>query len=139
MCDATEFKLCTCGGKKLSKKKIDWVLIQKGESIPPEQIRGMFSAPPELTLHQTTIQAVIENKLNESNCFDFDYEPQEGDFLEVCANPSRTVWYFFEFTHNNWCRIDYNPHLCTEKQFKKQKKGYYTPKLDLLVPPHSEA
>lgn len=80
MCDVNgPFKLCTCDSN-VYRTKPHWVLhrfIQNKEEI---FVVGQFKFPDPF---ETISIRSLKRRLNSVNVFDFEYEPQEGDFLEL--------------------------------------------------------
>ena len=81
MCDLNgPFKVCTCESIA-DRSKPHWVLhrtlIQKDEN---NFIIGMLIGPNPYELY---LSKNLKKRLNSCNVFDFEYQPQEGDCLEL--------------------------------------------------------
>lgn len=77
MCDVSDgFRLCTCPGGA----EPDWLLFRRGspDRGPLELMRGFSPIPTE---DDELRKLFIVDGLEEGGCFDFDYEPADGDVL----------------------------------------------------------
>lgn len=85
MCDINgPFHLCTCESA-VDRSKPHWVLHRQLRSRKKIEIMGEFSIPdPYTTISERSLQC----RLNSVNVFDFDYKPEEGDYLELFLNPT---------------------------------------------------
>ena len=84
MCDVNgPFKLCTCS-TKVDRRKPHWILHRHIQSREKLEMMGEFSTPDPYTVIS---ERSLQRRLNSVNVFDFDYEPEEGDFLELFLNP----------------------------------------------------
>lgn len=102
MCDLTKgFKLCTCAGEILKPEDIDWSLQRKDESLPILHVKGKASIP-EFTNKEEELKQNIIELLNKENCFDFDYQVQEGDFLKIRIDKGNNRWAAFRFLKGEW-------------------------------------
>lgn len=102
MCDFHQgFKLCTCDGEQLLEAEIDWKLNRINKSIPIKHRRGRAAIPRFTNQEQTTKESILEF-LNLNNCFDFDYEPQENDFLRIRIHKKNDRWAAFRFVRGTW-------------------------------------
>lgn len=62
----------------------------------------------------------ILSELNERNCFDFDYHPQEGDNLELWTEPRRNYAPMsFIFKENQWTISQYNGFTDKTEEFDR--------------------
>ncbi|MCP4520303.1 MAG: hypothetical protein GY827_01180 [Cytophagales bacterium] len=97
MCSIEEgFKLCTCGEEKeLATEKIIWELRRVNPEKPQRVIRGKIAARNFSEKEQNEIK-FIESELNTRNCFDFDYIPQENDYLIVIIDNKQKYTYSFK-------------------------------------------
>jgi hypothetical protein len=121
MCDLDkEFKLCTCNALQLLFHQVGWVLHRKTIEGPSKVIKGMAPAKEILTGTETYIKKVIVEQLNSRNCFDFDYEPIDGDFLEVKVGDK---WHGFSCSKGNWTEITNHPYNTWREHLKKLKRG----------------
>ena len=73
-----EFKLCTCS-KKIDKSKPYWVIerLIKDENKISEIYIGMHGGE-----YLKNIDSILD-KLNNGNPFDFEYNPENNDILEL--------------------------------------------------------
>lgn len=93
MCElANDLKLCTCDAETLSDP--DWVLERKDGSIAPEHLRGRALTPRFSDEEKLCIDA-LRAALDDSECFDFEFEAREGDVLSL-----RTSGHKFRFRHS---------------------------------------
>lgn len=117
MCDTgKEIKLCTCmpngivkvvhhkKSRKFKNKQRDvytWTLYKYVEYANCG-MDGMVILPKDiLTENLTTEIMLIE--LNNKNCFDFDYEPNEGDNLKILSPEKYTREHLsFIFRDGKW-------------------------------------
>lgn len=85
MCDINSpFHLCTCESA-VDRSKPHWVLHRQLQSGEKNEIMGIFSEPDPYT---TISERSLQRRLNSVNVFDFDYKPEEGDYLELFLNPT---------------------------------------------------
>ena len=84
MCDVNgPFKLCTCDSD-LDRKKPHWILHRIIQSREVINVMGLFYQPePYIIISLRS----LKRRLNSINVFDFDYIPQDGDFLELFVSP----------------------------------------------------
>ena len=64
--------------------------------------------PSEMLSKDITAELFVK-ELNKRNCFDFDYELQDGDSLEILKDGSHANFFSFIFKNNNW-EIDWYFH-----------------------------
>lgn len=84
MCDVNgPFKLCTCNSD-VDKSKPHWILHRHIQSKEVLRAVGLFNFPDPF---ETISIRSLKRRLNSINVFDFEYEPQEGDFLELFFAP----------------------------------------------------
>ena len=84
MCDVNgPFKLCTCGSK-VDKLKPYWILHRYLQSKEEYQLLGQFYLPNP---YDKISSRSLKRRLNSVNVFDFEYDPQEGDYLELYITP----------------------------------------------------
>lgn len=80
MCDLNgPFKLCTCDSE-IDRTKPHWALHRFLENKTELHVLGEFSNP---NLYDRYIIKKIKKRLNTYNVFDFEYTPNEGDYLEL--------------------------------------------------------
>lgn len=102
MCDLTkEFILCSCGGEQLPADKIGWILQRRNSQMEIEYVKG-DPAQNILTSGEKHTKTTIAQRLNSSNCFDFEYTPKEDDFLQIRTGTGKFNWYAFRFVKGKW-------------------------------------
>ena len=73
MCSLNDgFRLCTCGGDQ----DADWVLQRLDASLQEQHLRGKAMMPR----FDKSAESILA-QLRQRNCFDVDYQPQDGDVL----------------------------------------------------------
>lgn len=129
MCDFNDgFILCKCNDRKTivhnrksRRNKVDeskeytWILNKYLGKSDETEI-GRYSMPDNDLRHGLTSLFVL-NELNNKNCFDFDYFPNEGDNLKLINTHSQNRIEFI-YRNGNWTEDHYSPfnHVC-EKIF----------------------
>ena len=105
MCDINgPFKLCTCESD-VDRTKPHWVLHRFIQSKEEFQVMGLFSILDSYDL--VSLQS-LKRRLNTVKVFDFEYEPMEGDLLELYLEPEWEEWFELrpnfelEFTKGKW-------------------------------------
>lgn len=104
MCDVNgPFKLCTCDAS-VDKTKPHWILHRYIQSKEVLLGVGQFNFPDPF---ETISIRSLKRRLNSINVFDFEYEPQEGDFLELYFAPEIDEEeilpdYEIEFSKGKW-------------------------------------
>ena len=73
-------KLCTCAADQVDKERC-WRLFRVDPG-PRDVIEGMI-VPPELTELSMYLEGKFLEDLNKENVFDFEYEPKDGDVIEI--------------------------------------------------------
>ena len=102
MCDFNnDFKLCTCSGEKLKEDEIGWYLQRKNKKLPIQYRRGRV-AIPRFSNEEQSIKETILKQLQAGNCFDFDYQAQEDDFLKIKLDADNFLWGAFRFVDGCW-------------------------------------
>lgn len=122
MCDLSQgFKLCSCDGDKLTNQEIGWVLQRRD---PRKKICRIMGKPfvyqmntSEKQLKSKTLQA-----LNQRNCFDFDYQPQEDDFLKIKSS-AYDLWMAFRYQKGLWQADSSTKFNAWRQQLEKHQKG----------------
>ena len=86
MCDFTKgFKLCTC---HIADIQVDtgvfyiWQLYTQADFLEQNKVIGKFLPSQKDLGAGLTLERVLQN-LNAQNCFDFEYNPTEGDCLRI--------------------------------------------------------
>jgi hypothetical protein len=105
MCDVNgPFKLCTCGSK-VNKLKPYWILHRYLQSKEEYQLLGQFYLPNP---YNKISNRSLKRRLNSVNVFDFEYDPQEGDYLELFISPYKEAEeiefpdFELEFINGKW-------------------------------------
>lgn len=138
MCDFSKgFKLCTCQDKampiihhKKSKRRkrhipilpeFAWTLSRYlGYTSDEFTMEGIAAIPSQVLNQQLTADFVLE-QLNQSNCFDFDYQPSKGDCLIIRHSGSGFLSFIFQ--KGKWTIDHY--HIFTDRT-EKIKGGKVT-------------
>lgn len=137
MCDLQDgFKLCTCSPESLKELTIFrgipidriqfpdfqptyiWTL-KSIDPNPGPSLRGR-SVLPKLNVGDVANIEFVEQEMNARNCFDFEYQPDEGDYISFQQVQDPTKYFAFRFTAQKWKRIDPDPF---GNGLIKQKKG----------------
>ncbi|MDN3717771.1 hypothetical protein [Vibrio breoganii] len=78
-----EIRLCTCT-EDVDTSKPHWVLFSKNEIQEDRKSTNLPKAVGSFAFKPATVsESEILSKLNEKNCFDFDYNPKSGDKLLI--------------------------------------------------------
>ncbi len=121
MCELTrKLRLCTCGeiidaDSNWTIKKFtgqDWMDIETGRCLLPDYSKK------ELLNAQS-----IQDQLNSSNCFDFDYTPDDKDVLNIKLKyKNYTLKYEFEYQSTKWVFVNsISDHLNKDLEIFKGK------------------
>ena len=97
-----QFKLCTCNDNSSSKAR--WFLRRFNDSdwFNMEQGKGRCFHPKYTNINESTGQEIFE-ELNNNNCFDFEFIPEEGDILNIILSISgEELPYEFIYQANKW-------------------------------------
>ena len=99
MCEPKEHILfCTCN-PYLDPHRADWVLKRLNRRLFGEtRKRLLFDDGREINIKLRN-EAIVHD-LNHFNCFDFEYIPQEDDYLDI--NLSYLETYHFYFINGKW-------------------------------------
>ncbi|UUC45969.1 hypothetical protein [Flavobacterium cerinum] len=145
MCDFTKgFKLCSCEPEKIKfrekevYKKSDGQLIpvknKKNDSIPliyiwqlfrlvgeykNSSMLGRYILPTDTVGNGLDAEWIALN-LNSENCFDFEYDPQEGDTLFIRQNVILGPYISLLYKDGQWIIDHYSPF---EFEIKELKEG----------------
>lgn len=96
MCNIKDgFKLCTCS----SSAAIGWELKRANPHLPLKHRRGK-TVMTRYNASEQALQTLILDNLNQGNCFDFDYTPQDNDYLRIkgqAANSDAPKWYRYRY------------------------------------------
>lgn len=90
---------CSCEGE-IDKSQPNWRLMRYIQTIPSE-LRGKILMPSK-SLDSGFSEALVLQQLNEGNIFDFDYSPQEKDWLRIDAGGSSSKYLSFYFKADKW-------------------------------------
>ena len=146
MCEVgRKFKLCSCSRDELietihnknsrryknlvnqtNPSKIVWTLHQY-EGTHYSGMDGLLIAPAD-KLDDLFTAEYVKNELNNRNCFDFDYSPKEGDYLELKfqqtpkeARLDDGKFLPFIFKNGQWTINSYNAFYEKTVEIKKGK------------------
>jgi hypothetical protein len=101
MCDLSKgFKLCSCDGDKLSPEEIGWILKRRDKDKKISRIMGKPFIY-RMNLSEQELKTQTAQQLNERNCFDFEYAPQEDDFLRIKGGDNN-FWMAFRYQKGLW-------------------------------------
>jgi hypothetical protein len=135
MCDINgPFHLCTCESA-VDRSKPHWVLHRNLQSKEEYQVVGLFS---NLDPYDLVSSSSLKRRLNTTNVFDFEYEPVEGDFLELFLEPEWEEGFELrpnlelEFTKGKWRLLeDYESNMY--KHSMTQMGEMIGPKTELTI------
>ena len=125
MCQkASQITFCTCEleGKVIHNKKsrrnamnpqqevksYRWSL-QKIAGLAEHSMDGLLMEPDYEFSIELTDERILA-AMNSRNCFDFEYEPQEGDSLSISEKPSGKFMQFL-FKDGSWKNGGHNPFI----------------------------
>lgn len=102
MCNIKDgFKLCTCDNN-LPAEDASWILRRSNPNLPLHHRKGR-AAIPRYNGDEKELQNLILRNLNTGNSFDFDYTPQENDYVKIKGtNTSQSKWYGYRYQSNQW-------------------------------------
>lgn len=89
------FKLCTCS----PSAAIGWELKRTNPHLPLQHRRGK-AVMTRYNASEQALQTLILDSLNQGNCFDFDYTPQDNDYLRIkgqATSSDTTKWYRYRY------------------------------------------
>lgn len=122
MCNLSKgFKLCSCDGDKLAASEIGWVLKRRDNNKEISSIRGKPFIY-QMNLSEKQLKAHTVQQLNERNCFDFEYQPQEDDFLTIKAGENN-FWMAFRYQKGLWQEDESTKFNTWRQQLDHYKKG----------------
>jgi len=105
MCNPGDrIRLCTCPDaavpKDSSKRhQVQWTLRRRTGT---RDVVGRVAIPSEQIGKNLSLER-IENNLNSSNCFDFEYSPEEGDTLILSSTLDvDDSFLYLEFANGSW-------------------------------------
>lgn len=128
-----EIKLCTCFPATMDKivhhkksrksrnkahSEFTWTLEKcLGPSLTTMDGMGYM---PEKTLSEDLTNEIMLTHLNSKNCFDFDYQPTEGDNLQIYTPENRIRKHLsFIFENGEWIADSYLPFM-----YRMEKVNY---------------
>ncbi|MEJ1221416.1 hypothetical protein [Sediminicola sp. 1XM1-17] len=115
MCKISEeIKLCSCATHMDSINNM-WRL--KSYTKPQIVFGEYYPSLPQHSKQEILNHRILLDKLNSKNLFDFEYEPQEGDLLEIsiCVDEGHGKFVFFTFYHEDGKWTDRAPFCMDEK------------------------
>jgi hypothetical protein len=92
------FILFSCDGESLTRP--DWILERRDRGRSMAVIRGKAMVP-RLDPEEAVLVDMIAGALDQGDCFDFSYAPQDGDVLKI---KSGERWYRLLFEAGRWGR-----------------------------------
>lgn len=100
MCDLQNgFKLCACDEKKLEQKDIGWGLQRVAPNRTITYRKGR-AAVQKFNIKEEDLRNKIMQELNAQNCFDFEFEPQENDRLQIRYKENN--WFAYRYQKGQW-------------------------------------
>lgn len=122
MCDLSQgFKLCSCDGDQLSPDEIGWVLKRRDRNKKIIKIMGKPFIY-QMNLNERQIKTNTAQELNARNCFDFEYIPQEDDFLQIKGGDNN-FWMAFRYQKGHWQEDTSTKFNTWRQQLEKYKEG----------------
>ena len=98
------FKLCTCLDEKGIEADSDafiWQLRRVNPRRPERMLIGKC-LPNILTQNDEDLRIKILEQLNQRDCFDFDYSPQQDDQLTIELKNNNYLSYRYSNQSNSW-------------------------------------
>ncbi len=117
--------------KQILKSKdfeFHWKILKRGNRIPFDGTSYSYIYPKESINFDLTNVLIIE-RLNSNVIFDFDYEPEEYDNLQIFEKTPLSPYLSFIFLNGKW--INEFPNFDFENTLKH--KGYVKP-IDCICP-----
>ncbi|WMX13849.1 MULTISPECIES: hypothetical protein [unclassified Aureispira] len=125
MCNLNQgFKLCSCDSDQLTPDEIGWILERKNAVKQASSLRGK---PFIYKMNQSeqALKSEVVQQLNQRNCFDFDYQPQEDDFLRIRGN-KKSFWMAFRYQQGRWEEDESTKFNRWRQQLENYNKGIIT-------------
>jgi hypothetical protein len=130
MCEGTQrLKLCTCSSK-IDRTKDHWLLSRKHVVQPFDDLEcviGVIAMPddidwPERAKCVSWVQAHLEQipSLDSPSCFDFNYEPLDGDQLKIQIGTHKII---LTFSQGEWSET-FDSQFTQKIKRTVQAKGY---------------
>lgn len=119
------FKLCTCKEKKDNTEAAaiwrlsSYIGLHEPFSVVGEELFYFFTDDEEQN------KDYVVHQLNSRNCFDFDFTPNEGDYLEITDAKNLARKYQFIFRNKKWT-IDGYDHFTHQTKMYNWGKVKYT-------------
>ncbi|MCP4442686.1 MAG: hypothetical protein GY810_27590 [Aureispira sp.] len=121
MCDLTKgFKLCSCDEEQLKQEDIGWVLHRVDRDRPIQHKRGR-AAIKRFNGKEATLRNNIEEYLNAQNCFDFDFQPQKDDRIQIKYKDD--TWFAYRYQKGQWQKDDSTSLSSWRSQLELHKNG----------------
>jgi hypothetical protein len=99
MCQLNQgFKLCSCDEDQLKNDEVDWLLYRANQEKPKDYRKGKAVVPRYSEEEEANLNE-IALELNQADCFDFEYSPQENDRLQLKI---KDHFYAFRFQNGHW-------------------------------------
>lgn len=122
MCDLSQgFKLCSCDGDTLALKEVGWILKRRDKDKKISRIMGKPFIY-QMNLSEKELKSTTSQQLNERNCFDFEYAPQEDDFLRIKGGDNN-FWMAFRYQKGLWLEDTSTKFSGWRQQLEKYKEG----------------
>jgi hypothetical protein len=122
MCDLSQgFKLCSCDGDKLAASEIGWILKRRDQHKKVSSIRGKPFIY-RMNLSEKQIKSETVQQLNQRNCFDFEYQAQEDDFLKIKTGKN-DFWMAFRYQKGLWLADDSTKFDTWRQQLETHEEG----------------
>jgi hypothetical protein len=122
MCDLSQgFKLCSCDGDKLAASEIGWILKRRDKHKEVSSIRGKPFIY-RMNLSEKQIKSETVQQLNQRNCFDFEYQAQEDDFLQIKTGKN-DFWMAFRYQKGLWLEDDSTKFDTWRQQLETHEEG----------------
>jgi hypothetical protein len=123
MCQTiTDFTLCSCADKKTTNpSEYFWYILRYIQTNDTHEMGRVIS--PKESLDHGLNQEMVLIKLNQKNCFDFEYEPQEKDCLHLAQGKKYSGDYMaFTYRNGEWVNgKEYDPFSDEMKEVKAGK------------------
>jgi len=106
--------------QKVFPKYIQFIWTIRKRTPQSGILDGMLELPSSHLGNQLTRDDVLK-QLNQRNCFDFTYQPQEGDNLTISSNHKIAGYLSFIFENNQWVPGSFSPFEYQLKTFEEGK------------------
>ncbi|CAA6809794.1 MAG: Unknown protein [uncultured Aureispira sp.] len=123
MCTLSQgFKLCSCDGDKLATTEIGWILKRRDQHKKISAIKGKPFVY-QMNTSEKQLKAETVQALNQRNCFDFDYQPKEDDFLQIKTGENN-LWLAFRYQKGLWKADSSTKFSSWRQQLEMQEEGF---------------